>query len=156
MSPSSRASRAQASANRNPAPLQIPNTNVRGSHHNPEAQGSRSQKSKIPSVSTATTMNPSLTPAMAYQSAFSATCPTELTSHQSAISPDMTVIADLLSTMKETLSLLGSTFDSLGDQTTRVAELGPAIEISKHVIIPKSNSIWSQLTRVRSEKSGRS
>jgi hypothetical protein len=37
--------------------------------------------------------------------------------------------------MKSTLSALGKTFDTLGEQTTKVAELGPAIEATHQVCL---------------------
>ena len=60
-------------------------------------------------------------------------------SHQSGANaynnPDTAAVVDLLSTMKATLSTISSAFDLVGDQTVKVAELGPAIEISKKVIV---------------------
>lgn len=47
--------------------------------------------------------------------------------------PDLTEIEDLLTTMKKTLAALGATFDSLGEQTARIATLGPAIDSAHQV-----------------------
>ena len=47
--------------------------------------------------------------------------------------PDLLAVNELLSTMKSTLSALGKTFDTLGEQTTKVAELGPAMEATHQV-----------------------
>ncbi|KZS87193.1 hypothetical protein SISNIDRAFT_419953 [Sistotremastrum niveocremeum HHB9708] len=47
--------------------------------------------------------------------------------------PDLTDVGELLEVMKQTLSSLGATFDSLGEQTARVAAIGPAME-SAHQI----------------------
>lgn len=47
--------------------------------------------------------------------------------------PDLTEIEDLLTTMKKTLGALGATFDSLGEQTARIATLGPAIDAAHQV-----------------------
>jgi hypothetical protein len=47
--------------------------------------------------------------------------------------PDLVAVNELLSTMKSTLSALGKTFDTLGEQTTKVAELGPAMEATHQV-----------------------
>ena len=49
-------------------------------------------------------------------------------SMEDALTPDLLAVHELLSTMKFTLSALGKTFESLGEQTTKVAELGPAME----------------------------
>ena len=49
--------------------------------------------------------------------------------------PDLLAVNELLLTMKSTLSALGKTFDTLGEQTTKVAELGPAIEATHQVCL---------------------
>jgi len=54
---------------------------------------------------------------------------------------DLLAVNELLSTMKSTLSALGKTFETLGEQTTKVAELGPAMEATHQVVL-----IRSQLT----------
>jgi hypothetical protein len=46
---------------------------------------------------------------------------------------DALAVGELLSTMKNTLSALGKTFDTLGEQTAKVAELGPAMEATHQV-----------------------
>jgi len=43
-------------------------------------------------------------------------------------------VSELLSTMKNTVSALSKTFEMLGDQTTRVSELQPAMEASQQVL----------------------
>ena len=52
---------------------------------------------------------------------------------EDALTPDLLAVHELLSTMKFTLSALGKTFESLGEQTTKVAELGPAMEATHQV-----------------------
>jgi len=47
--------------------------------------------------------------------------------------PDLSEVEELLTTMKQTLGTLGATFDSLGEQTTRIANLGPAITAAHQV-----------------------
>ena len=46
---------------------------------------------------------------------------------------DLLAVSELLSTMKSTLSALGKTFETLGEQTSKVAELGPAMEATHQV-----------------------
>lgn len=46
---------------------------------------------------------------------------------------DVEAVNELLQTMKLTLGALGATFDTLGEQTMRVAELGPAIDANHQV-----------------------
>lgn len=50
-----------------------------------------------------------------------------------AVSPDLHAVNDLMSSMKATLHAIGKTFDSLGDQTARVADLGPALQATHQV-----------------------
>lgn len=47
--------------------------------------------------------------------------------------PDTAAVNDLLQMMKSTLNTLGATFDNLGEQSAKVASLGPAID-SAHQI----------------------
>jgi len=47
--------------------------------------------------------------------------------------PDLTEVNELLSTMKQTLGALGATFDTLGEQTARIASLGPAMDAAHQV-----------------------
>lgn len=47
--------------------------------------------------------------------------------------PEVLAVNELLHTMKTTLSALGKTFDTLGEQATKVAELGPAMEATHQV-----------------------
>lgn len=49
------------------------------------------------------------------------------------VSPEILAMAELLATMKHTISTLHSTFESLGDQTEKIASLGPAINASEQV-----------------------
>ena len=46
---------------------------------------------------------------------------------------DVEAVNELLGTMKLTLGALGATFDTLGEQTLKVAELGPAIDANYQV-----------------------
>lgn len=48
---------------------------------------------------------------------------------------DLLAVHELLSAMKSTLSALGKTFESLGEQTTKVAELGPAMEATHQLAL---------------------
>lgn len=48
-------------------------------------------------------------------------------------SPDVAGLEQLRQTMQATLGVLGSTFDYLGEQTARVAALGPAVEASHQI-----------------------
>ena len=50
-----------------------------------------------------------------------------------AVAKDVEAVDELLSTMKLTLSALGSTLDTLGEQTLHVAALGPAIDANHQV-----------------------
>lgn len=47
--------------------------------------------------------------------------------------PDLTEVEELLTTMKQTLGALGHTFDTLGEQTARIAKLGPAMDTAHQV-----------------------
>lgn len=47
--------------------------------------------------------------------------------------PDLTEIEELLVTMKQTLGALSVTFDTLGEQTARIAVLGPAMDTAHQV-----------------------
>lgn len=47
--------------------------------------------------------------------------------------PDLEAIHDVLGTMRETLAVLGAAFDNLGEQTARVAKMGPAIDTAHQV-----------------------
>ena len=49
--------------------------------------------------------------------------------------PDLEAIHELLGTMRETLAALVTTFDHLGEQTARVARLGPAIDTAHQVML---------------------
>ena len=49
--------------------------------------------------------------------------------------PDLAEVQELVQTMKKTLSTLGNTFDKLGEQTAKVAALGPAIDSAHQVSI---------------------
>lgn len=54
--------------------------------------------------------------------------------------PDLQAVNELLGTMKLTLSTLGVTFDTLSDQTVKLAALGPAIS-AIHQVMPLQTSI---------------
>ncbi|PIL30980.1 hypothetical protein GSI_05673 [Ganoderma sinense ZZ0214-1] len=54
--------------------------------------------------------------------------PTSSTAGPSIRDPTAVAVADLLGTMQNTLKALGNTFDVLGEQTIRVASLGPAVD----------------------------
>jgi hypothetical protein len=47
--------------------------------------------------------------------------------------PGILAIGELVSTMKKTVGILESTMECLGDQTTKIAELSPAIEAAAQV-----------------------
>jgi hypothetical protein len=47
--------------------------------------------------------------------------------------PDLSDVDELLTTMKQTLGTLGATFDTLGEQTARIATLGPAMDSAHQV-----------------------
>jgi hypothetical protein len=47
--------------------------------------------------------------------------------------PDTSELNELLDVMKKTLAALGSTFDALGQQTTKVASLAPAMDSAYQV-----------------------
>ncbi|TCD66529.1 hypothetical protein EIP91_001249 [Steccherinum ochraceum] len=50
-----------------------------------------------------------------------------------AVAKDVEAVDELLGTMKLTLSALGSTLDTLGEQTLHVAALGPAIDANHQI-----------------------
>ncbi|KAF8584311.1 hypothetical protein K439DRAFT_1567723 [Ramaria rubella] len=47
--------------------------------------------------------------------------------------PEVEAVQEILMTMKGALSALGMTFDSLGEQTSKVAALGPALENAQQI-----------------------
>ncbi|KAF9517553.1 hypothetical protein BS47DRAFT_507552 [Hydnum rufescens UP504] len=51
----------------------------------------------------------------------------------STAGPDLMNLHELVTTMKGTLDHLGGVFDSLGEQTARVASLGPALHATHHI-----------------------
>lgn len=51
-----------------------------------------------------------------------------LPARSAAVVQDMAVVEELLDTMKQMLGTLGATFDSLGEQTMKVATLPAAID----------------------------
>ncbi|QRW25405.1 hypothetical protein RhiXN_07354 [Rhizoctonia solani] len=55
------------------------------------------------------------------------------TAHAAMQSPDVAGLEQLRQTMQATLGMLGTTFDYLGEQTGRVAQLGPAVEASHQI-----------------------
>nr|VWP00360.1 RGS domain-containing protein [Ganoderma boninense] len=54
--------------------------------------------------------------------------PTSSSATPSIRDPTAVAVSDLLGTMQNTLKALGNTFDVLGEQTIRVASLGPAVD----------------------------
>ena len=59
--------------------------------------------------------------------------PTSSTAVPSIRDPTAVAVSDLLGTMQNTLKALGNTFDVLGEQTIRVASLGPAVDALSQV-----------------------
>lgn len=47
--------------------------------------------------------------------------------------PDLSEVEELLVTMKQTLGTLSHTFDTLGEQTARIATLGPSMDTAHQV-----------------------
>ena len=60
---------------------------------------------------------------------------TSMTTFTALDGPDLTEVTELVEVMKKTLGALGSTFDSLGEQTAKVAALGPAIDSAYQVCL---------------------
>jgi hypothetical protein len=56
------------------------------------------------------------------------------------VPPDLAEVEELLTTMKQTLGALGHTFDTLGEQTARIAKLGPAMDTAHQVSAETSSS----------------
>ncbi|CAL1711257.1 unnamed protein product [Somion occarium] len=54
---------------------------------------------------------------------------------KSSTAKDLQAVDELLETMKRTFSAMGATFDVLGKQTLKIAELGPAIGASQQISI---------------------
>ena len=52
---------------------------------------------------------------------------------------DVKVVRDLLSAMKTTLGVVESTLESLGDNSTKVLEMCPAIDAAQQVSLPRIN-----------------
>lgn len=48
-------------------------------------------------------------------------------------SPDLIALAELFAAMKRTLTTLGTTFDSLGKQTEKMASLAPVVKAAEQV-----------------------
>lgn len=79
--------------------------------------------------------------------------------HNVAVAKDVEAVEELLSTMKLTLSALGSTLDTLGEQTLHVAALGPAIDANHQVWLTlqcirsglRTNSCASKIGAVRKQ-----
>ena len=58
-----------------------------------------------------------------------------MSSMPSDIQKDLAVLDDFLEVMKRTFSTMSVTFDALNQQTTRIAEMGPAIDAKYQVRI---------------------
>lgn len=60
--------------------------------------------------------------------------PTAVRSDTTSLSPvEQQAVDDLLSTMKQTLSTLGNTFEALGKQTVTVASISPRVAAAREV-----------------------
>lgn len=51
------------------------------------------------------------------------------------LTPELLAVGELVAAMKRVVGVLGSTFDSLGEQTERVASLAPALKAAEQVRI---------------------
>ncbi|KAJ6497742.1 hypothetical protein C8R45DRAFT_138091 [Mycena sanguinolenta] len=49
------------------------------------------------------------------------------------LTPELLAVGELVAAMKRVVGVLGTTFDALGAQTARVAELGPALKAAEHI-----------------------
>jgi hypothetical protein len=52
------------------------------------------------------------------------------------MTPELCAVGELVAAMKRVVGVLGTTFDSLGEQTERVATLAPALKASEQVEMP--------------------
>ncbi|KAF8178563.1 hypothetical protein K438DRAFT_1977800 [Mycena galopus ATCC 62051] len=62
------------------------------------------------------------------------------------LTPELLAVGELVAAMKRVVGVLGTTFDSLGEQTERVATLAPALKAAEHI-----NKIRAELAQVISE-----
>ncbi|KAJ6558427.1 hypothetical protein DFH09DRAFT_1162770 [Mycena vulgaris] len=53
------------------------------------------------------------------------------------LTPELLAVGELVSAMKRVVGVLGTTFDSLGEQSARVASLAPALKASEQVRVAK-------------------
>ncbi|KAJ7496985.1 hypothetical protein FB451DRAFT_209896 [Mycena latifolia] len=51
----------------------------------------------------------------------------------SVVTPELLAVGELVASMKRVVGVLGTTFDSLGEQTARVASLAPALKASEQI-----------------------
>ncbi|KAJ6593562.1 hypothetical protein B0H19DRAFT_1281149 [Mycena capillaripes] len=49
------------------------------------------------------------------------------------VTPELLAVGELVAAMKRVVGVLGTTFDSLGEQTERVATLAPALKAAEHI-----------------------
>jgi len=49
------------------------------------------------------------------------------------LTPELLAVGELVAAMKRVVGVLGTTFDSLGEQTERVATLAPALKAAEHI-----------------------
>ncbi|KAJ7668526.1 hypothetical protein DFH06DRAFT_202446 [Mycena polygramma] len=54
------------------------------------------------------------------------------------VTPELLAVGELVAAMKRVVGVLGTTFDSLGEQTERVATLAPALKAAEHLKILRS------------------
>lgn len=59
--------------------------------------------------------------------------PRQSMSASNIASPDLIALAELFAAMKRTLTTLGTTFDSLGKQTEKMASLAPVVKAAEQV-----------------------
>jgi DNA-binding transcriptional regulator YbjK len=65
---------------------------------------------------------------------------TALTALSPLPGPDLSDVTELVEMMKKTLGTLGASFDSVAEQTAKVAALGPAIDCAYQVTFIHSSS----------------
>jgi hypothetical protein len=53
------------------------------------------------------------------------------------LTPELLAVGELVAAMRRVVGVLGTTFESLGDQTERVASLAPALKASEQVRLAK-------------------
>ena len=50
--------------------------------------------------------------------------------------PDREAMEEVVNTMREALAVVGAAFDALGEQTARMAKMGPAMDTAHQVRVP--------------------